>query len=160
MKAWLVTVVAGLGTAATLSATAADLRCDLLIDRSGKACSTFMCNPDGTRPESVGANADGSKPDFRSRADLVAAVNEEIRQRVKRDDYPEARLAERLPAWLKSNGGVPVGLCWNGGLAVTYGDYRTAERRLDEWQNDPGSARRPAPAADALNPMHSLGSSR
>jgi hypothetical protein len=46
------------------------------------------------------------------------------------DPRGAAALAVTLRQTLAENPGVPVGVTWDGGLAITFSDYRAAERRL------------------------------
>lgn len=46
------------------------------------------------------------------------------------DQHDTSALAALLSETLASNPGVTVGVTWDGGIAITYGDYRAAERRL------------------------------
>ncbi len=74
-------------------------------------------------------------------------------QRVKRRDFPA--LQRRLQAWLvhedqpdtrvtarvidlaRQQPGMPVGLTWDGGMAITANDYSAAERRLAAYRANP-----------------------
>jgi hypothetical protein len=46
------------------------------------------------------------------------------------DPRGAAQLAVTLRETLAENPGVPVGVTWDCGLAITFADYRAAERRL------------------------------
>jgi hypothetical protein len=46
------------------------------------------------------------------------------------DQHDTLALAAVLSETLASNPGVAVGVTWDGGIAITYADYRAAERRL------------------------------
>jgi hypothetical protein len=46
------------------------------------------------------------------------------------DPSAAAALASTLRDTLADNPGTPVGVTWDGGLAITFSDYRAAERRL------------------------------
>ncbi len=48
------------------------------------------------------------------------------------DQHDTSALAAVLSETLASNPGVPVGVTWDGGIAITFADYRAAERRLAE----------------------------
>lgn len=46
-------------------------------------------------------------------------------------------LAHALRTTLAANPGVPVGVTWDGGFAITFQDYRAAERRLAAQRSAP-----------------------
>lgn len=50
---------------------------------------------------------------------------------------PEADVIARVFALARQQPGMPVGLTWDGGMAITANDYTAAERRLVAYRADP-----------------------
>lgn len=50
---------------------------------------------------------------------------------------PEADVVARVLALARQQPGMPVGLTWDGGMAITANDYTAAERRLAAYRADP-----------------------
>lgn len=50
---------------------------------------------------------------------------------------PEADVVARVLALARRQPGMPVGLTWDGGMAITANDYTAAERRLAAYRADP-----------------------
>lgn len=55
-----------------------------------------------------------------------------------REEQRESRIVDRVLALVGGQPGIPMGLTWDGGLAVTANDYSAAARRLAAYQADPG----------------------
>jgi hypothetical protein len=113
------------------------LACNLEIDRSDPAYTVFRCLP-------LAQHADAADPAQVARgvtrvdvADLRNVLAEVHGQRVLRADLPALEVMEQLAALLESQPGVPVGLTWNGGIAITWTDYRYAQRSYAEYQPRP-----------------------
>ncbi|HSX58991.1 MAG TPA: hypothetical protein VLF18_02215 [Tahibacter sp.] len=150
MPAWMLLT-------ATLAASAErpPSRANLLIDRSAEAYTVFTTIPADAMPR-VGARLRGRVGvELAADADLDASVAAEWRRQVRRDDYAASGLRGRLPALLRELPGAPLGLTWNGGIAVTYGDCRHAEREFARWRAAPQDYA--PPARDPLDPAHQLG---
>ena len=73
-------------------------------------------------------------------------VGREINQFVRRNDYPDVDLAATVPQVLSRYEGTPIGITWNGGMAVTGNDYRHAAKTFTAYSIDPRSD-----AARAIN---------
>ena len=58
---------------------------------------------------------------------------------VRRNDYPEVDLAAAMPQVLLRYEGTPIGITWNGGLAITGNDYRHAAKTFTAYNADPAS---------------------
>lgn len=85
---------------------------------------------------------------------FTQALDRQVRARILRDEYPEVDVAEGIAALLAAYPQTPVGLTWNGGIAITYGDYAHA---LETWRRhlaDPGARMRPARIED--DPLHPM----
>ena len=66
-------------------------------------------------------------------------IGNEISQFVRRNDYPEVDLAAAMPQVLLRYEGTPIGITWNGGLAITGNDYRHAAKTFTAYNADPAS---------------------
>lgn len=84
-------------------------------------------------------------------------VGHEIRQFIRRNDYPDVNLATAIPQVLMRYEGTPIGITWNGGLAITGNDYRHAAKAFAAYSADPPStaAGTNAPVTDRRrDPVH------
>jgi hypothetical protein len=78
---------------------------------------------------------------------------------VLKNDYPDVDLRAALLELLIRFPGTPIGITWNGGFAITAGDYREAETRLSRFREDPARHERERPtdrAGDRLHPLNHL----
>lgn len=73
-----------------------------------------------------------------------------------RNEYPELALREGLLAVLAENPGAPIGVTWNGGIAVTANDYAHARRSYDTFRLDPARYERERPQDRRRDPVHPL----
>lgn len=142
-----------LTTALTAASPPAIPRTHLLIDRSASAYTVLTTVPADALAEVRRQIGSGGKLELRLDADLAYAVAEVWTAQVRRDDYA-ADLRSRLPVWLHEQPLTPLGLSWNGGIAVTYGDYRHAEREYERWRAAPQAYSPPTRARDPLAPDH------
>jgi hypothetical protein len=79
---------------------------------------------------------------------------------VLKNDYPDIDLRAALLELLIRFPGKPIGITWNGGIAITANDYREAETRLSRFREDPARHERERPtdpAGDRLHPLNHLG---
>lgn len=79
---------------------------------------------------------------------------------VLRNDYPDIDLRAALLELLVRFPGNPIGITWNGGIAITANDYREAETRLRRFREDPARYERERPRdreGDRLHPLNHLG---
>ena len=70
----------------------------------------------------------------RARADALEA---KLHCWIVHESQPAAKVAQRVVALALQQPGMPVGLTWDGGMAVTANDYAHAERRLQAYRDDP-----------------------
>jgi hypothetical protein len=78
---------------------------------------------------------------------------------VRHPDYPDVDLRAGLLELLVRYPNVPIGITSTGGLAITAGDYREAERRHQRWHEDPARYERERPrdrAGDRLHPLNHI----
>lgn len=95
----------------------------VLPQDAGRACA----HPDMTRVQRAG----------------FTALQRRLRGWLVHEAQPDADVAARVVALVQQQPGMPVGLTWDGGMAVTATDYTDAERRLAAYRADPhGYARR------------------
>ena len=85
---------------------------------------------------------DGKRPCARADMQRVAqrdfpALQRRLHAWLLHEDQPEAGVAERVVALARQQPGMPVGLTWDGGMAITANDYTAAERRLAAYRADP-----------------------
>jgi len=80
--------------------------------------------------------------------------------RIARDDYPGSRAAEGVVRLIQKYPGNPVGLTWNGGIAITYADYRHAKKTHELYVSSPTDYERSRitdPRRDPVHPKVHLG---
>jgi hypothetical protein len=79
--------------------------------------------------------------------------------RILKNDYADCDVPRRLAQMLgrRSAAGAPLGVTWNGGVALTYNDYERAKALHAAWLADPKSETRPADRGDdRLHPDNHL----
>ncbi len=76
---------------------------------------------------------------------------------VLRNDYPQDDLADGVAAMLQRLPGMPFGVTWNGGIAITSGDYAHSRRTLAAYAANPDSFHPPERAADPVHPLNHFG---
>ena len=65
------------------------------------------------------------------------ALEAKLHRWIVHESQPAAKVAQRVVALALQQPGMPVGLTWDGGMAVTANDYAHAERRLQAYRDDP-----------------------
>jgi tetratricopeptide (TPR) repeat protein len=80
-----------------------------------------------------------------------------ITARIIKNEYSDYQIEKGMTELIKKTGvqGVPIGLTWNGGIAVTRSDYEHAERTYRDYQNNPVDYERTRirdPSRDPVNP--------
>jgi len=91
---------------------------------------------------------------------FVDAANRYVEARVLKNEYPQSRTVEGVVALLRKYPGTPIGLSWNGGIAITYNDYQYAKRTYAQYKSDPAAYERNRvddPRRDPLRPEGHLG---
>lgn len=86
---------------------------------------------------------------------FLESVNEYARSVIIRNDYPNIRIVDGIVCLIasKKGTGAPWGLTWNGGIALTFGDYQHAKRTYESYKADP-AVYKPirGPRRDPVNP--------
>ena len=67
----------------------------------------------------------------------INALPARLRSWMRHEVQPAADVATRAVALARQQPGLPVGLTWDGGMAITASDYRAAEQRLRAYEADP-----------------------
>lgn len=75
------------------------------------------------------------------------AVRQRLRTRVLRDALPGHDALRQIGLYLKQMPGAPIGLTWDGGMAITATDYRAADLRHAQYIKDPQAYIKAATAA-------------
>jgi len=87
-------------------------------------------------------------------------VDKYVRGRIAKDDYPGSGVVSGIVALLDKYPGGPIGLTWNGGVAITYNDYQHAKKTYQKYLADPSEYERTRthdPRLDPVNPRGHLG---
>jgi hypothetical protein len=86
---------------------------------------------------------------------FIADLQRHVKANIKKDEYADVKTAEGLVAFLEKFEGTPIGLTWNGGLALTYNDYMFAQRTYQRYAANPAFvARPPDRRADPVHPSN------
>jgi hypothetical protein len=83
-----------------------------------------------------------------------------VKSRIIKDDYPESRAVAGIVELVRKFPGTPIGLTWNGGIAITRNDYRHSEKTYSLYKLDPAGYDRTRirdPQGDPVNPKGHLG---
>lgn len=73
---------------------------------------------------------------------------------IVKNDYPDIPLVKGISALLKLYPAMPFGVTWNGGVAVTYNDYKHAEKMYDLHQKSADEYEQKKPKDLASEPIH------
>ncbi|MGM0788048.1 MAG: hypothetical protein ACQETG_10095 [Thermodesulfobacteriota bacterium] len=87
-----------------------------------------------------------------SYGEFIEQAPELITDYIRVNQYEGSELTRGVVELLKYYPGVPFGVTWNGGLAITRKDYDSAEKRMKDYLSGKGLQPPPAPRADAINP--------
>jgi len=86
-------------------------------------------------------------------SEFRATANEFAKSTMLRSDYPNYRVVEGIVCLVGKQPGVPWGLTWNGGIALTFRDYEHARRTYRLFKENPAQYRPTRdPRADPVNP--------
>lgn len=80
-----------------------------------------------------------------------------VASRIQRNDYPDQKTVPGILELLKRFPGTPIGLTWNGGIAITRNDYHYAEQTYQRYLANPSAEVREDPRKDPVNPKAHLG---
>ncbi|HEX7863715.1 MAG TPA: hypothetical protein VF555_02135 [Variovorax sp.] len=143
----------------SLAAVSAPIQ--VVIDPSDQHTTTYVSIPESI-PE---AKFDELKEAMKSRegARLVAwrefarEPGKYVAANIRRNDYPEIDLGRGLKMLLERFEGVPFGVTWNNGIAVTANDYAHSARTFVEYSTDPTQSRREKDRRrDPVHPLNHL----
>ncbi|GAK53244.1 hypothetical protein U14_04509 [Candidatus Moduliflexus flocculans] len=73
---------------------------------------------------------------------------------ISKNEYPEIALAKGIIVLLKLYPAMPFGVTWNGGVAVTYSDYKHAEKLYDVHHKSADEYEQKKPKDRASDPIH------
>lgn len=73
---------------------------------------------------------------------------------ILKNEYPGVALISGMLALLKRYPAMPFGVTWNGGVAVTYTDYKHAEKMYDSYQQSADEYDEKKPKDRASDPIH------
>jgi hypothetical protein len=131
----------------------------ILIDTSSAAYTVFMSLPQNLPEDEL--NTIKTRVTKQVGIQLLAweafqaSATQFIPDRIVNNDYPEANLVAGILEILRAYPRTPVGVTWNGGIAITNMDYQYADKMYQTYQADPDDyqrARKKDPKADPVNP--------
>ena len=73
---------------------------------------------------------------------------------ISKNEYPDIPLAKGIVALLKLYPAMPFGVTWSGGIAVTYSDYKQAEKLYELHQKSADEYEQKKPKDRASDPVH------
>ena len=73
----------------------------------------------------------------RVRSADIDALPARLRGWLRHEVQPAADVATRVVVLARQRPGSPVGLTWDGGMAITANDYKAAEQRLRAYESNP-----------------------
>lgn len=82
-----------------------------------------------------------------------------VKAQIVRDEYPDSRTVSGIVELIRKFPDTPIGLTWNGGIAITHNDYRYAINTYKQYQSDPTAylrLRKQDPRVDPVNPKGHL----
>jgi hypothetical protein len=134
----------------------------VVIDPSEQSATTFVSLPRTLPPEMFQEIKDNLKPEkgayLVTWGDFKRNPQKHVQPCIRRNDYPEVDVAGGLALLLERYEGLPFGLTWNGGLALTRNDYQHASQTYATFLKDPRSvARAKDIRADPVHPANHLG---
>ena len=133
----------------------------VLIDSSEEAYTVFLLYPPKTTEQQIEQfiakyAADGLKASILPMEEFAAATKQNVEARIIKNDYPQVKIADGLASFLKGNPGAPVGLTWNGGIAVTKSDYAFAKKAYARYKSNPTEYEHSRPKDRSQDPLHPL----
>jgi hypothetical protein len=129
----------------------------VLIDGRESAYTLFIRVPKASL-EKIQASMGQEKIDTETWAEFQTGLAKYVRRCIIKNEYPEysaIAIQKGLLAFLNAFPGAPIGLTWNGGIAMTYGDYQYAQKSIKKYLDNKDqyeSARHSDPKTDPLNP--------
>jgi hypothetical protein len=133
-------------------ATAAEY---VVIDRQDEAYTVFMKIP-GEQLEPARAKiAADSKTSIIDWEPFRKKPNREIQQAIKVNEYRQYDLESGMIEFLRNFPATPIGVSWNGGIAITYGDYSHAQKEYQAYLREKDGYKpvyERDPKSDPLNP--------
>ncbi len=147
---------------ASVSSTDAPLSADdfVLIDRTEAAYTVYAGIPKGQVEAIKGKIANTPKVVLVPWDSFIQDESTHVKARIAKDEYPGSRAAEGVVELIRKYPGNPIGLTWNGGMAITYNDYQYAKQTYRQYQTNPAEynrGRHRYPHADPVNPRGHLG---
>ena len=73
--------------------------------------------------------------------EFARSVESILKPRILEDAYPKKDFYRNLSRLVLGYQGVPFGVTWHGGIAITYNDYMHAARMYEIWRADPATYR-------------------
>lgn len=128
----------------------------VLLDRSNRAYVVVLGLPQDTPKEQLAKVREAADEGveliewetFKPQAHAV------LTERIRHDFYGMKLLLGDFLYGIQNRAGVPFGLTWNGGIAMTANDYRHAEQTLQEYEADPETYAKQPQIEQREDPVH------
>ena len=132
----------------------------VVISRENAAYTVFV----GITQEKLNAAKDQSED--KSSVEIVAwemflqGRDKHVKQHITKNEYPNSRVADGIVELIRRFPNNPVGLTWNGGIAITRNDYQHVLDTFQRFQANPAkydNATNGDQRTDPVNPQGHLG---
>ena len=131
----------------------------VIVDHAGPAFMVVMGVPAGDELEGLEQTAE-LLPEVQlvPWEDFQADLDGLVTSRILKDEYDADTTVDDLVAAIQAEPSTPIGLTWNGGIAVTETDQQFAIEGHDLWTEDPDAyeAQRPERPGDPIHPDNHL----
>ena len=129
----------------------------VIIDHKEKAYTVYMGIPENLPPEDFEKiKSDVSKEegvDMVSWYEFKQNPDKYIKSKIIIYDYQDSQIVKGIVKIIEKSPGIPIGLTWNGGIAITYNDYQYAKNRYQQYLVNPAKYKPERdPRADPISP--------
>ena len=132
----------------------------VLVDTSERAYTVFMAIPEEKLHEVQSQVVGKQDVVLVAWSEFERKQGEQLSSRILKNEYKGSRVVDGILQLLDKYPGVPFGLTWNGGVAVTYNDYQYAKKTYATYRGSPEDYERTRvrdPRADPVKPEWHFG---
>lgn len=133
----------------------------IVIDREQRAFTVFISITNEQLNEIMTEVSNNEKIEIVKWEDFNQNIDKFIKTQIIKDEYLKSRAVEGIEELVFRYQGLPFGLTWNGGIAVTKMDYDHAKNTYQKYKEanskEDNIFKIQDPRADPVNPQHPLG---
>lgn len=129
------------------------------IDNTEKEYTVYVGIPEEHIAKLKSTWEQEGKPEILKFEDFEKDKNKYIGNRIVKNDYEPSQVADGLVGLIIKFPLAPIGLTWNGGIAITANDYEHARQTYKEYVANPAGyekTRNNDPKNDPNNPMNHM----